>query len=174
MLPNLSEGHVTVCSLASNCELELLLMWFLLQRLQCCPKFPRMAPNFKHFWLWSNCEGIWQTVHQTRRWWQLCFPLPLRRNLCGLQNMKPNACKIWPFKVLAEPKHGEPNQATFDYAGKRLYIYADNNCNGLKYGNPTWEFSKMTLEEFAGIALGIYTVQRNSTRNSTRFGLQRF
>ena len=26
---------------------------------------------------------------------------------CGLQNMKPEACKIWPFKVLSEPKYGE-------------------------------------------------------------------
>ena len=25
---------------------------------------------------------------------------------CGLQNMKPEACKIWPFKVLTEPKYG--------------------------------------------------------------------
>ena len=95
-------------------------------------------------------------------------------HLCGLQNMKPNACKIWPFKVLVDPKYGEPSQAAFDFAGKRLYIYADSNCDGLRYGSPTWEFSKLTLKEFAGIALGVCTGQRNSTRNSNSYGLRRF
>jgi hypothetical protein len=93
--------------------------------------------------------------------------------LCGLQNMKPNACKIWPFKVLAEPKYGQPDQAAYEVAGKTLYIYADNNCNGLRYGSPTWEFSRVTLKEFAGIALGICSSQHNSTR-SFGYGLRRF
>lgn len=85
--------------------------------------------------------------------------------LCGLQEMKPNACKIWPFKVLTEPKYGAATQAAFDFAGKRLYIYADFNCCGLVYGTPTWEFSKLTLKEFAGIALGVSNPQHDSTRN---------
>ena len=33
---------------------------------------------------------------------------------CGLQNMKPEACKLWPFKVLSEPKYGEEKQAAYD------------------------------------------------------------
>jgi Fe-S-cluster containining protein len=55
--------------------------------------------------------------------------------LCGLQDMKPNACKIWPFKVLADPKYGEPTQAAFDFKGEELFIYADSNCGGLRYGD---------------------------------------
>ena len=90
--------------------------------------------------------------------------------LCALQNLKPNACKIWPFKVLAEPKYGQPKEAAFNFAGKTLFLYADGNCSGLRYGNPTWEFSTMTLREFAGIAVGVYKQQRSSTRRSARYG----
>ncbi len=93
--------------------------------------------------------------------------------LCSLQNMKPNACKVWPFKVLEEPKLGEPKQAAFDFAGNKLYIYADRSCCGLKYGTPTWEFSSLTLKEFASIALGICDLQHNSTRNSSGYGIRR-
>ncbi len=94
--------------------------------------------------------------------------------LCALQNMKPNACKIWPFKVLSEPKFGDPNLAAFDFAGKKLFIYADSNCGGLRYGNPSWEFSTLTLREFAGIALGICGRQSSTTGNISGLGLRRF
>jgi Fe-S-cluster containining protein len=84
---------------------------------------------------------------------------------CGLQSMKPNACKLWPFKVLVEPRYGEANQSIFDFCGKKLYVYADSNCCGLKYGSPTWEFARLTIREFVAIAMGISGIQRNSTRS---------
>jgi Fe-S-cluster containining protein len=87
--------------------------------------------------------------------------------LCSLQNMKPEACKIWPFKVLAEPKFGEAKDAAFDFAGKKLYVYADANCAGLHYGAPSWDFASVTLPEFAAIALGACGAQRSSTRDSS-------
>ena len=83
---------------------------------------------------------------------------------CGLQKMKPEACKLWPFKVLSEPKYGEPKQAAFDYGGIRLYIYADTMCSGLRYGDPTWDFRYTTLKEFAELALGVRQVQYKTTR----------
>jgi Fe-S-cluster containining protein len=94
--------------------------------------------------------------------------------LCGLQNMKPNACKVWPFKVLAEPQYGQAKEAAFDYAEKHLYIYVDTNCNGLRYGEPTWEFSNLTLKEFAAIALGTCNTQRDSTRHGGNLNSPRF
>jgi Fe-S-cluster containining protein len=87
-----------------------------------------------------------------------------RNYYCGLQNIKPNACKIWPFKVLAYPKYGEPKQAAYQYMGHTLYVYADNMCSGLRLGNPTWEFQHVTVREFAELALGIRDVQHTSTR----------
>ena len=87
-----------------------------------------------------------------------------RNYFCGLQKMKPEACKLWPFKVLSQPKYGEPNQAVFDYMGHELYIYVDTMCSGLRYGIPKWEFRHATIREFAEIALGIRQVQYKTTR----------
>ena len=88
--------------------------------------------------------------------------------------MKPEACKIWPFKVLAEPKYGEEKQAAFDYMGHRLYVYADTMCSGLRYGVPTWDFRYTTVKEFAELALGLRQVQYKTTRvansSGARFG----
>jgi Fe-S-cluster containining protein len=83
---------------------------------------------------------------------------------CGLQGMKPEACKIWPFKVLAEPKYGEPKLSEFNYMGHKLYVYADSMCSGLRYGEPTWEFRYNTVKEFAELALGIRDAQCKTTR----------
>ena len=82
---------------------------------------------------------------------------------CGLQHMKPNACKLWPFKILSEPKYGQANQALFHYGGRKLFIYADSMCSGLRYGSPTWEFNVLTLREFAELALGTCRIQSKTT-----------
>ena len=83
---------------------------------------------------------------------------------CGLQNMKPDACKIWPFKILSEPKYGEANQAAYDYRGVRFYIYVDTMCSGLRYGTPTWEFHNLKIKEFTELALGLRRDQCKTTR----------
>jgi hypothetical protein len=82
---------------------------------------------------------------------------------CALQNMKPEACKIWPFKVLTEPKYGQANEAVFDYGKTKLYVYVDNMCSGLRYGVPTWDFRYRIVPEFAEIALGVRNVQHYAT-----------
>jgi Fe-S-cluster containining protein len=84
---------------------------------------------------------------------------------CGLQGMKPEACKIWPFKILTEPKYGEEKQAAFNYMGNNLYVYADTMCSGLRFGTPTWEFRYTTIKEFAELALGLRQVQYKTTRS---------
>jgi len=86
---------------------------------------------------------------------------------CGLQNIKPVACKLWPFKILTEPKYDHPNQAAFEYRGKKLFIYADTMCQGLRYGTPSWEFTSLVLEEFIGLALGNCKIQRSTTRSES-------
>jgi uncharacterized protein len=83
---------------------------------------------------------------------------------CGLQSMKPEACKIWPFKVLSEPKYGEPKKAVYIYKGVPLFVYADTMCSGLRYGTPTWDFRYTTIKEFVEIALRIRQVQYKTTR----------
>jgi len=84
---------------------------------------------------------------------------------CALQNMKPEACKIWPFRVLSDPKYGQSSQAAYDYGGLRLYVYADTTCGGLRYGTPTWDFRFTKLREFTELALGVRQVQYKTTRS---------
>jgi hypothetical protein len=85
--------------------------------------------------------------------------------LCGLQQMKPKACKIWSFKIVSRPEFGYANEATYGYGENRLFVYADSMCGGLKYGKPTWEFSNHIVKEFIEIALGFRSEQYKTTAN---------
>src|SRR5512136_705357 len=89
-------------------------------------------------------------------------------NFCGLQNMKPGACKQWPFKVLFEPRFGDANHALYNYGNLKLYVYADSNCSGLRYGSPRWEFATMTIREFVELTMGKRQDQLKTT-NFLRF-----
>jgi Fe-S-cluster containining protein len=89
----------------------------------------------------------------------------LDRHFCGLQHMKPNACKLWPFKILSYPKYGYPDDAAYDFGGNRAFVYSDSGCDGLIYGTPTWEFINYTLREFVEIGMGLRTNQYKSTAN---------
>ena len=85
--------------------------------------------------------------------------------MCGLQNMKPKACKLWPFKILTKPKFGNVNQAAYNYGGSTFFVYADAVCSGLRYGSPSWEFANNTLTEFVEIAMGLRNDQHKTTAN---------
>jgi uncharacterized protein len=86
------------------------------------------------------------------------------RYYCGLQNTKPEACKIWPFKILTEPKYGNEKQAAYDYFDMRLFVYGDAMCSGIRLGTPTWDFQHTTVREFTEISLGIRDAQHKTTR----------
>ena len=83
--------------------------------------------------------------------------------LCGLQHMKPKACKLWPFKILSKPKYGYAKEAAYYYGKNKFYVYADSNCSGLTLGRPSWEFANQTVKEFVEIALGIRSEQYKTT-----------
>jgi Fe-S-cluster containining protein len=85
------------------------------------------------------------------------------KGFCSLQHMKPQACKLWPFKVLSRPKYGRAKEAEYNYAGRQLFIYVDPSCTGLTWGNPTTNFMKTTLTEFIELALGMRKKQVYST-----------
>jgi hypothetical protein len=85
--------------------------------------------------------------------------------------MKPRACQLWPFKVLTKPQYGFANEATFQFGENRLFVYADHNCHGLRFGTPTWDFANHTVREFVEIAAGIRTRQLKTTSN---IGLSNF
>jgi Fe-S-cluster containining protein len=83
--------------------------------------------------------------------------------LCGLQHTKPRACKLWPFKILSEPRFGYPNEAMYDYSDNTVFAYADSSCQGLRLGIPTMEFARHTLREFVEIAVGVRNNQLRTT-----------
>jgi len=90
-------------------------------------------------------------------------------HLCGLQHMKPRACKLWPFKILSRPEFGYANEAAYYHGGIRMFVYADSSCSGLRYGKPTWEFTNYTIKEFMEIALGLQREQYKTTANLNIF-----
>ena len=82
---------------------------------------------------------------------------------CGLQYMKPLACKIWPFKVHDHPKFDNPNEAVYRYRDRSFFIYVDPACTGLSWGKPTPEFKYKALPEFVDVATGLRRKQLYST-----------
>jgi Fe-S-cluster containining protein len=86
-------------------------------------------------------------------------------HLCGLQHMKPRACKLWPFKVMSKPECGYASEAAYSFGENRLYLYADSTCSGIRYGKPSLEFTGRTLKEFIEIALGLRNEQYKTTAN---------
>ena len=83
--------------------------------------------------------------------------------LCRLQQMKPKACKLWPFKIITRPEFGNTNKAEYNYGGNIFFVYADSMCSGIRYGSPSWEFVNRTLKEFIEIALGARSEQYKTT-----------
>jgi Fe-S-cluster containining protein len=83
--------------------------------------------------------------------------------LCGLQNMKPLACKLWPFKIVDKPKYGKGREAILNYKGRRLFVYVDPFCPEIRWGKPTATMTSNVIPEFIEIALGLKEKQFHST-----------
>lgn len=128
--------------------------------------FPEWLKIVKNYGVDKTVSGL-DKLFIKRRNDGSCFFLSHLSNtyLCGLQHMKPKACKLWPFKVLSKPNFGYANEAVYYYGGDKLFVYADSTCSGLRYGKPTWEFTNYTLKEFVEIALGRRNDQSKTTAN---------
>jgi len=88
---------------------------------------------------------------------------PYGRWLCGLQHMKPTACKLWPFKIYMKPTYGKPEEALFNYEGRRFFVYIDPSCPEIIWGSPSSEMIYRVIPEVIEIALGIKEKQVYST-----------
>ena len=73
--------------------------------------------------------------------------------LCALQQSKPKACKLWPFKILEQPRYDRDKEAIYQYGDKDFFVYVDPSCLGITWGIPTKRFISETLPEFIEIAL---------------------
>lgn len=133
-------------------------------------KFPEYLSIIRNFGPEKAVAGV-ERLYIKRRDDGTCSFLChfLDNYVCGLQSMKPDACKIWPFKIFLEARFGEPDQAVFEYHERKLYVYADSNCPGLKLGLPTWEFAFQTLREFIDLAIGSQRVQHRTTGKLSQY-----
>lgn len=88
----------------------------------------------------------------------------LSRNLCQLQmlNMKPFACKMWPFKVLLKPDKGDKEfNGLYQADGREYFVYLDPKCVGINRADPA-DFKK-TVEEMVNLWTGSRKKQHYST-----------
>ncbi|MCX8176620.1 MAG: YkgJ family cysteine cluster protein [Candidatus Bathyarchaeota archaeon] len=85
------------------------------------------------------------------------------KHLCLIQDIKPKACKLWPFKVYKKPLYGFVNESTFTYGGENLHVYLDTKCKGIVYGKPSEELTKKIIPEFIEIMLDKKVEQVYST-----------
>ena len=139
-----------VCSMAKHSGLALQSMRLLLQTLQRGLRRRRNGCGLaKTFGVETTVAGLDRFYIKRGSDGSCAFLCNHANNyFCALQNMKPEACKIWPFKVCSEPKYGEEKQAAYDYGGVRLYVYGDTMCSGIRLGTPTWDFRYTTVKEF--------------------------
>jgi hypothetical protein len=110
------------------------------------------APSINKFLLRKRSDGSCIFLYKTST-----------ASFCSLQNAKPQACKLWPFKVLGKPKYGRPNDAVYYYGNRKLFVYVDSACRGVKFGVPNQEFAHSIIPEFIEIAFGMRRKQFKST-----------
>lgn len=74
-------------------------------------------------------------------------------NICGIQNIKPHACKLWPFMIYEKAKYEYKHEAEYEYKGRTFYVYINPNCRGIIYGKPSLTFEILVIPEFIELSL---------------------
>lgn len=88
----------------------------------------------------------------------------LSGKLCYLQffNMKPLACKLWPFMVQLKPdKIDEEFEGLYHTGKKEYFVYLNSKCSGINRGNPA--DLKNTIDEIINLWNGSQKNQFFST-----------
>ena len=95
------------------------------------------------------------------------YRAPNGKYLCAIQNNKPLACKLWPFKIHNQPKYGREKEALFRYRGQDFFVYVDPFCPGIRWGTPSSNLIYNVIPELIEIALGFRRNQFYSTMHVT-------
>jgi len=85
------------------------------------------------------------------------------RWICGIQGIKPLACRLWPFIVTQKPRYEYKDEAEFEFRGQKVYVYLNPYCRGIIYGTPSSIFIKKVIPEFVELSLGLRREQELST-----------
>jgi Fe-S-cluster containining protein len=95
----------------------------------------------------------------------------LDRWLCGLLNDKPLVCKLWPFAILKNPKHGKDENAIYHYRGRKFYVYVHPSCRGLLLGNPLPHLKTKVIPEAIKLSCCLEETQKHTTANLVKAAL---
>ncbi len=82
--------------------------------------------------------------------------------ICGIQSVKPLACKLWPFFISDEPQDSK-DEAEYEFKGYRFYVYVNTFCRGVIYGKPCDAFANKVIPELVELSLGLRKEQSLST-----------
>lgn len=127
-------------------------------------KFPEWLGVVKRFGVEYTSSGLSKLFLRRRSDGSCVFLCKTpKRALCRLQGNKPQACRLWPFKVLDKPKYGDRGRAMFSYGNQTFFIYVDPLCPCLDYGQPTQNYINFVVPEFIEIAVGVRQRQLKST-----------
>lgn len=144
--------------------------WFCTTCAECCKEFIVPLRTYETTLL-SNIFGFScmelrvGTTYLKRRLDGRCI-FQVERNgkmVCGIQPLKPLACKMWPFAVFETPQYEHRNQAYFEFRGEIFYVYVNPCCRGLIYGSPSFRFINSVIPEFIELRLGLRKHQLRST-----------
>ncbi|MHA1603160.1 MAG: YkgJ family cysteine cluster protein [Candidatus Freyarchaeota archaeon] len=80
--------------------------------------------------------------------------------LCSIQEHKPLACKVWPFKIIEQPLRLEDRElAEYRLWGRRFYVYLNTFCRGINKGAPI----ELTILEAIALHLNLTRKQTLTT-----------
>ncbi|MDH5816549.1 MAG: YkgJ family cysteine cluster protein [Candidatus Nezhaarchaeota archaeon] len=83
--------------------------------------------------------------------------------ICGIQRIKPLACKLWPFLISERPRDDSKEEAEYEFRGYTFYVYVNSFCKGIVYGRPSYVFANKVVPEFIELSLGLREEQTFST-----------
>jgi len=146
---------------------------------QCCKeytvvlRFNEWLNIVRHYGVETTVPGL-NKIYLRKRSDGSCIFLRRIGNLaiCGLQHMKPQACKLWPFKIYTKPRYGQEKQALYEYRTRKFFVYVDPACRGIRWGTPTRHFMSKVVPEFIQIAFGTAQKQKYSTANINQLLMQ--
>ena len=92
------------------------------------------------------------------------------RWICGIQSIKPLACKLWPFFISDKPQDSK-DEAEYEFKGYMFYVYVNPFCRGVVYGRPSHVFAKKVIPEIIELSLGLRMEQSLSTSPLVGLGL---
>lgn len=139
---------------------------------ECCTRYivelkPKEYAEIAHTYGFSTVTVSMGKVYLKRRPDGSCIFLHHLngRALCGLQHVKPEACRLWPFIPRETPDFGHPDLAHYQYGRRTFYVYVIPACPNLSFGYPSKKLKEKIIPEILDMKFGGRVKQKYSTSN---------